>query len=364
SGLIVNVSMILVLLMAFLTGGSRIKSSTSQDTDPPLIAAQVDYKENKILEADFKNLHPNDFEDLYLLHLQDYTIVSKPRAVIYKDQNNQKKMMHEIEVQKFSDGTLQSILEKLDHMVKDFKLYVYNPGMEQEFGLRTIEGGVRILWSDIEERDVNDFKESFCGFLEGKKEEKDEWFFGQGWGSGNRKETMVSDTLNVEAKSTTSIGNGNVVTSVGSVELINASLDGSKENGKSYLIQAMVNFRSLDTNKPINVKADVKIPKASVLEVHSRFRFNLYGYFVGKRLIFPIVEYYVKNAWQKKETMVSDTLNIDAKSTTSIGDGNVVTSVGSVELINACLDGSKENGKSYLILAMVWLTRGNILCQM
>nr|GEY84362.1 hypothetical protein [Tanacetum cinerariifolium] len=132
--------------------------------------------------------------------------------------------------------------------------------------------------SDIEERDVNDFKESFCGFLEGKKEEKDEWFFGQGWGSGNMKETMVSDTLNVEAKSTTSIGDGNVVTSVGSVELINASLDGSKENGKSYLIQAVadtkVNFRSLDTNKPINVKADVKIPKASVLEVYSRFRFN------------------------------------------------------------------------------------------
>nr|GFA50494.1 hypothetical protein [Tanacetum cinerariifolium] len=85
---------------------------------------------------------------------------------------------------------------------------------------------------------------------------------------------MVSDTLNVEAKSTASIGDGNVVTSVGSVELINASLDGSKENGKSYLIQAMVNFRSLDTNKPINVKAEVKIPNASVLEVHSRFRFN------------------------------------------------------------------------------------------
>ncbi|GKG16217.1 hypothetical protein Tco_0358540, partial [Tanacetum coccineum] len=28
-----------------------------------------DYNEYKISEADFKNLHPNDFEDLYLLHL-------------------------------------------------------------------------------------------------------------------------------------------------------------------------------------------------------------------------------------------------------------------------------------------------------
>ncbi|GJY84326.1 hypothetical protein Tco_0497702 [Tanacetum coccineum] len=30
----------------------------------------ADYKEYKISEADFKNLHLNDFEDMYLLHLQ------------------------------------------------------------------------------------------------------------------------------------------------------------------------------------------------------------------------------------------------------------------------------------------------------
>ncbi|GJR49586.1 ribonuclease H-like domain-containing protein, partial [Tanacetum coccineum] len=116
------------------------------------------YKEYKISEADFENLHPNDFEDLYLLHLQgqlnhlsgvdkvhlfkavnlwikniiirkreedlqlriesyqtklnltqpdwdasdflfkeDYTIVSKPMAVIYIDRSDQKKMMRETE---------------------------------------------------------------------------------------------------------------------------------------------------------------------------------------------------------------------------------------------------------------------------
>nr|GEU63381.1 retrovirus-related Pol polyprotein from transposon TNT 1-94 [Tanacetum cinerariifolium] len=110
----------------------------------------ADYKEYKILESDFKNLHPNDFEDMYLLHLQgklnhlsgsdkdasdflfkeDYTIVSKPRAVIYIDRNDQKKMMRETEVHKFSDGTLNRILDKMDHMVKDFKLFTYNPAME------------------------------------------------------------------------------------------------------------------------------------------------------------------------------------------------------------------------------------------
>ncbi|GJQ91594.1 hypothetical protein Tco_0002733 [Tanacetum coccineum] len=119
----------------------------------------ADYKEYKISQADFKNLHLNDFEDLYLLHLQgnivirkhvedlqlriesyqtklnltqldwdasdflfkeDYTVVSKPRDAIYKDRNEQKKMMQETEVHKFSDGTLCRIQDKLDYKVKDF----------------------------------------------------------------------------------------------------------------------------------------------------------------------------------------------------------------------------------------------------
>ncbi|GJV76232.1 hypothetical protein Tco_1507816 [Tanacetum coccineum] len=124
-----------------------------------IVLRRADYNEYKISGSDFKNLYPNDFEDLYLLHLQDlqlgiesyqtklnitksnwnasdflfkedYTIVSKPRAVIYRDRNDQKKMMRETEVYKFSDGTLNRILDKLDHMVKDFKLFKYNPGIK------------------------------------------------------------------------------------------------------------------------------------------------------------------------------------------------------------------------------------------
>ncbi|GJR76165.1 hypothetical protein Tco_0088530 [Tanacetum coccineum] len=37
-----------------------------------IVLRKADYKEYKISEADFKILHPNDFEDLYLLHLQGY----------------------------------------------------------------------------------------------------------------------------------------------------------------------------------------------------------------------------------------------------------------------------------------------------
>ncbi|GJS46115.1 hypothetical protein Tco_0596236 [Tanacetum coccineum] len=75
-----------------------------------IVLRRADFKEYKILESDFKNLHPNDFEDL--------------------DRNDQKKMMRETEVHKFSNGTLNKILDKLDDMVKDFKLLKYNPSME------------------------------------------------------------------------------------------------------------------------------------------------------------------------------------------------------------------------------------------
>ncbi|GJX82851.1 zinc knuckle CX2CX4HX4C containing protein [Tanacetum coccineum] len=45
--------------------------------------------------------------------------------------------------------------------------------------------------------------------------------------------------------------------------------------------------------------ANVAIPLAAVEEVSQRFENTLYGYFIGKRLAFPLVETYVKNAWAK-----------------------------------------------------------------
>ncbi|GJR07551.1 hypothetical protein Tco_0790203 [Tanacetum coccineum] len=149
-----------------------------------IVLRKADYKECKILESGFKNLHPIDFEDLYLLHLQsklnhlsgtdkvalfsvvnlwirnivirhrvedlqleDYTSVYKPRAIIYRDRNNQKKTMRETEVHKFSDGTLTRILEQLDHMVKDFGLFKFNPSMEHR------------IWSEDDKRRSKEFIE-------------------------------------------------------------------------------------------------------------------------------------------------------------------------------------------------------------
>nr|GEW88149.1 hypothetical protein [Tanacetum cinerariifolium] len=45
--------------------------------------------------------------------------------------------------------------------------------------------------------------------------------------------------------------------------------------------------------------ADVSVRMACVDEVSGRFANTLYGYFIGKRLVFPIVENYDKNTWAK-----------------------------------------------------------------
>ncbi|GJS59100.1 hypothetical protein Tco_0653884 [Tanacetum coccineum] len=173
-----------------------------------IVLRRADYNEYKISEKDFKNLHPNDFEDLNILHIQgkldhlpkhyrlicttavslwtrnivirkhvedlqlgiesyqtklnleqpnwdasdfpfkeDYTIVFKPRAVIYRDRDDNRKMMRIDEVHKFSDGTLTRIKEKLDFMVKDFKLFKFNKGMENR------------KWTEDDKRRSEDFIE-------------------------------------------------------------------------------------------------------------------------------------------------------------------------------------------------------------
>ncbi|XP_022014976.1 uncharacterized protein LOC110914495 [Helianthus annuus] len=61
-----------------------------------------------------------------------------------------------------------------------------------------------------------------------------------------------------------------------------------------------INFRFLENNKAVeDVDADVMIPIASVKQVQDRFTNVLFGYFLGKRLAFPVVEYFVSQRWGK-----------------------------------------------------------------
>ncbi|GKA25445.1 hypothetical protein Tco_0711554 [Tanacetum coccineum] len=61
------------------------------------------------------------------------------------ERNDQRKLMRLNEIHKFSDGTLTRVMEKLDHMVKDFHLFEYNKGMETR------------KWSEDDKRRSKDF---------------------------------------------------------------------------------------------------------------------------------------------------------------------------------------------------------------
>ncbi|GJX34065.1 hypothetical protein Tco_0245622 [Tanacetum coccineum] len=142
-----------------------------------IVLRRADYKEYKISDKDLNILHiqgklhhlpKKRVEDLELgiksyqtkLNLEqpnwdasdfpfkeDYTIVFKPRTIIYRDRDDNRKMMRINEVHKFSDGTLTRIKEKLDFMVKDFKLFKFNKGMENR------------KWTEDDKRRSEDFIE-------------------------------------------------------------------------------------------------------------------------------------------------------------------------------------------------------------
>ncbi|GKB40078.1 hypothetical protein Tco_0885020, partial [Tanacetum coccineum] len=47
-----------------------------------IILRRADYQEYKISEKDFKNLHPNDFEDLFLLNIQE-KLNNLPNSLVF-----------------------------------------------------------------------------------------------------------------------------------------------------------------------------------------------------------------------------------------------------------------------------------------
>nr|GEW22694.1 copia protein [Tanacetum cinerariifolium] len=74
-GLKRSASMILLLCMVFLTGGSKDNDSTLTDIHlsdrrAKIVLRRADLNKHIITERDFKYLYPSDFEDLYLLNLQ------------------------------------------------------------------------------------------------------------------------------------------------------------------------------------------------------------------------------------------------------------------------------------------------------
>ncbi|GJW82143.1 hypothetical protein Tco_0146118 [Tanacetum coccineum] len=99
-----------------------------------------DQKLYKFREGDFPRLPLQDIEDMLLLLVQQkltnltidersnlrnkttYTAYSDPKGVIYKDQNNRKRLMRADELHKFSDGTLNDVQTTLNNIAKGIRM--------------------------------------------------------------------------------------------------------------------------------------------------------------------------------------------------------------------------------------------------
>ncbi|GKE16459.1 zinc knuckle CX2CX4HX4C containing protein [Tanacetum coccineum] len=79
--------------------------------------------------------------------------------------------------------------------------------------------------------------------------------------------------------------------------LLGSGLDGAKLQGVA-VHPKKVNVLVLINDEKV-LGANVAIPIVVVDEISDKFANTLYGYFIGERLAFPIVEAYVKNAWAK-----------------------------------------------------------------
>ncbi|XP_071705361.1 uncharacterized protein [Rutidosis leptorrhynchoides] len=100
---------------------------------------------------------------------------------------------------------------------------------------------------------------------------------------------------------------------VGQIKLNENTITSPKDDGKEathnvspYLNalntlqpQKKVNFRFMETQKSLEDDIDVEIPLSSVLETQERYRHTIYGYFLGKRVAYPVVHNYVMNVWKK-----------------------------------------------------------------
>uniref|UniRef100_A0A251TX26 Putative ATPase, F1/V1/A1 complex, alpha/beta subunit, Zinc knuckle CX2CX4HX4C n=1 Tax=Helianthus annuus TaxID=4232 RepID=A0A251TX26_HELAN len=79
----------------------------------------------------------------------------------------------------------------------------------------------------------------------------------------------------------------------------NQNVDNSGMNTNESADQVPnINFRSLKSDISLD-GVDVVLPIDSVRQVNNRLANTLYGYFLGDRIAYPVVEYFVKTNWKK-----------------------------------------------------------------
>ncbi|GKC69422.1 hypothetical protein Tco_1115305 [Tanacetum coccineum] len=128
-----------------------------------IVVRRAYQKEYRFNEANFSRLHLNDIEDITVIKKrveegqlgvesyetklnitfpqfkcdgleinEPYTILYKPRGVVYKNTNNCKILMRDNELYKFSDVTLKSVHDNRDLMLHNFELGYNNQGMPNQ----------------------------------------------------------------------------------------------------------------------------------------------------------------------------------------------------------------------------------------
>ncbi|GJR76088.1 zinc knuckle CX2CX4HX4C containing protein [Tanacetum coccineum] len=109
------------------------------------------------------------------------------------------------------------------------------------------------------------------------------------------KVSYADDSINLNVDEST-IPSDPIVQSVD----INKSTSYAGVAGGSAKDQPNVNsnFRTLVAD-PVFDGVNISIPRKVVEKVSTRFEHTLYGYFLGKRMKFPVVEYYARNNWAK-----------------------------------------------------------------
>ncbi|GJW87962.1 zinc knuckle CX2CX4HX4C containing protein [Tanacetum coccineum] len=109
------------------------------------------------------------------------------------------------------------------------------------------------------------------------------------------KVSYADDSINLNVDEST-IPSDPIVQSVD----INKSTSYAGVAGGSAKDQPNVNsnFRTLVAD-PVFDGVNISIPRKVVENVSTRFEHTLYGYFIGKRMTFPVVEYYARNNWAK-----------------------------------------------------------------
>ena len=110
----------------------------------------------------------------------------------------------------------------------------------------------------------------------------------------------TSDIHDPHATSTTKVNQTGPSPMVQSVDVNSSSKSyaGVTSGVQNDNTKGKSNFRTLKADN-VFTGVDVSIPRKVVQSVSAEFEHTLYGYVIGKRIAFPVVEYFVRNNWAK-----------------------------------------------------------------